>query len=151
MTPRIGIPTWFFALVVVRRGDQFLLAQERKYGQTWTVPGGRVELGESLTDAAVREVLEETGIPVKLDGIVRIEHNPSPTAARVRVVFTGHPLGDTPPKAVADDESLRAAWLTLAEIRALPLRGSELADLLAAIASGVTVHPLELLGNELSV
>ncbi len=28
------IPTWFFVLVVVRRGNEFLLVQERKHGQT---------------------------------------------------------------------------------------------------------------------
>ena len=60
-------------------------------------------------------------------------------------------LGDTPPKQRADEESLGAAWLTLDEIRARPLRGHELADLLAAVAAGAAVHPLALLGGELSV
>ena len=40
--------TWFFALVVVRRGDRFLLVHERKHGQTWYLPAGRVEPGETL-------------------------------------------------------------------------------------------------------
>ena len=148
---RVAIPTWFFALVVVRRGDQFLLAQERKYGQTWTIPGGRVEPGESIADAAVREVVEETGIRVKLDGVLRVEHTPSPGGARVRVVFTASPVDDAPPKAVADDESLGAAWLTLDEIRTIAARGTELVELLAAIAGGAAVYPLGLLGRELSV
>jgi 8-oxo-dGTP pyrophosphatase MutT (NUDIX family) len=148
---RSPIPTWFFALVVVRNGDRFLLAQERKYGQTWTIPGGRVEPGESITDAAVREVVEETGIRVALDGVVRVEHTASPSGARVRVVFTATPVDDAPPKAVADDESLGAAWLTLDEIRARAARGKELVDLLAAIAAGAAVYPLDVLGRELSV
>src|ERR1041384_6124936 len=67
------IPTWSFALVVVRRGHRFLLTQERKYGATWSIPGGRVEPGETLAQAAVREVLEETGVPAKLDGVLRGE------------------------------------------------------------------------------
>jgi 8-oxo-dGTP pyrophosphatase MutT (NUDIX family) len=58
---RRPIPTWFFALAVVRRGHRFLLTQERKYGSTWSIPGGRVEPGEDLAAAALREVLEETG------------------------------------------------------------------------------------------
>jgi len=66
--PRGPIPTWYFALVVVRRGHRFLLTQERKYGATWSIPGGRVEPGESLASAAVREVLEETGLEVAVDG-----------------------------------------------------------------------------------
>ena len=84
---RAPIPTWYFALVVVRRGQRFLLTQEQKYGSTWSIPGGRVEPGESMVDAAVREVVEETGIPVRIDGILRIEHAPNDSTARVRVLF----------------------------------------------------------------
>jgi phosphatase NudJ len=148
---RSPIPTWFFALVVVRKGDRFLLVQERKYGQTWAIPGGRVEPGESMTDAAVREVVEETGIRVRLDGVVRFEHTPSPSGARVRVVFTAVPVDDAPPKAIADDESLGAAWLTLDEVRARAARGKDLVELLATIAGGAQVFPLGALGRELSV
>lgn len=68
---RAPIPTWYFALVVVRRGHRFLLTQERKYGSTWSIPGGRVEAGESLADAAVREVHEQTGVPIRIDGVLQ--------------------------------------------------------------------------------
>jgi phosphatase NudJ len=153
---RAPLPTWYFALVVVRRGHRFLLMQERKYGSTWSIPGGRVEPGESLTTAAVREVFEETGVPIRLDGILRIEHAPAQASAhdtrvRVRVLFTGTPIDDTPPKTTADNESLGAAYLTLDEIRALPLRGSDLGALLESVVAGRQVFPLELLGPELSV
>jgi 8-oxo-dGTP pyrophosphatase MutT (NUDIX family) len=145
------IPTWYFALVVVRCGHRFLLTQERKYGGTWSIPGGRVEPGESLTTAAVREVLEETGVPVKLDGVLRVEHSPSEGSARVRVIFLGSPLDDTAPKTIPDDDSLGAAYLTLAEIRERPLRGAELRVLLETVANGCQVFPLDLLGAEMSV
>ncbi len=147
---RVPLPTWYFALVVVRRGHRFLLTQERKYGSTWSIPGGRVEAGESLTQAAVREVFEETGVPIQLDGILRVEHSPG-DHVRMRVLFTGSPLDDTPPKTMADDESLGAAWLTLDEIRKVPLRGAELCALLESVAQGGQVFPLSLLGPELSV
>ena len=148
---RTPVPTWYFALVVVRRGHRFLLTQEKKYGSTWSIPGGRVEPGESLLDAAVREVLEETGVPVSIDGILRVEHSPSPTGARVRLVFAGSPRDDTPPKTSADDESLGAAWLTMEEIARLPLRGSDLRGLLESVARGRQIFPLDLLGRELSI
>ena len=147
---REPLPTWYFALVVVRRGHRFLLTQERKYGSTWSIPGGRVEPGEALADAAVREVFEETGVPIRLDGVLRVEHTPG-AAVRMRVLFTGTPIDDTPPKTMADDESLGAAYLTIDEIRALPLRGAELGALLESVAAGRQVFPLELLGPELSV
>ncbi|MEO8701397.1 MAG: NUDIX hydrolase [Kofleriaceae bacterium] len=147
---RAALPTWYFALVVVRRGHRFLMTQEKKYGSTWSIPGGRVEPGESLADAAVREVYEETGVPVQLDGILRVEHTPG-DQVRMRVLFTGTAIDDTEPKTTADDESLGAAWLTLDEIRTRPLRGAELCALLESVASGRQVFPLELLGHEMSV
>jgi 8-oxo-dGTP pyrophosphatase MutT (NUDIX family) len=149
--PRPPIPTSYFALVVVRRGHRFLLTQERKYGSTWSVPGGRVEPGEGLIAAAVREVLEETGVPVRLDGVLRIEHAPGTSHTRVRVLFSGTPLDDTPPRTTPDEESLGAAWLTLDEVRSRPLRGSDLVALLESVAQGRQVFPLDLLGHELSV
>lgn len=149
---RAPIPTWYFAMVVVRRGQRFLLTQEQKYGSTWSLPGGRVEPGESLVTAAVREVHEETGVPVRIDGILRIEHAPADATARVRVLFIGSPIDDTPPKTVADAESLGAAWLTIEEIREKPLRGAELRAVLESVEAGRQIFPLELLGQrELSV
>jgi ADP-ribose pyrophosphatase YjhB (NUDIX family) len=149
--PRAPIPTWYFALVVVRRGHRFLLTQEHKYGATWSIPGGRAEPGEALGAAAVREVLEETGVPIKLDGVLRVEHTPGEGSARIRVIFMGSQLDDTAPRTVPDDESLGAAYLTLDEIRARPLRGAELRVLLETVANGCQVFPLDLLGDEMSV
>jgi ADP-ribose pyrophosphatase YjhB (NUDIX family) len=148
---RTPIPTWYFSMAVVRLGHRFLMTQEKKYGSTWSIPGGRVEPGETLGDACLREVVEETGVPVRLDGILRVEHTPSPSGARVRIVFLASPLDDTPPKSVADEESLQARWLTLEEIAALPLRGSDLRALLESVAAGRASYPLDLLGRELSV
>ena len=139
-------------MVVVRRGHRFLLTQEQKYGSTWSIPGGRVEPGESIVQAAQREVLEETGVPVHIDGILRIEHAAADNTARVRVLFVGTPLDDTEPKTFADEESLGAAWLTIDEVRTRKLRGAELRALLESVENGRQVFPLELLGQrELSV
>jgi 8-oxo-dGTP pyrophosphatase MutT (NUDIX family) len=152
--PRAPLPTWYFALVVVRRGHRFLLTQEQKYGGTWSIPGGRVEPGESLENAAVREVFEETGVPVQLDGILRVEHTAGTRdndTCRMRVLYAGTPIDDTAPKTSADEESLGAAYLTLDEIRKLPLRGAELCALLESVASGRQIFPLDLLGPEMSV
>ena len=147
---RAPLPTWYFALVVVRRGHRFLLTQERKYGSTWSIPGGRVEPGETLAEAAVREVFEETGVPVRLDGVLRVEHTPGDDC-RMRVLYTASPIDDTPPKTSADEESLGAAWLTLDEIRQRPLRGSDLSALLESIVQGRQIFPLDLIGHEISV
>jgi phosphatase NudJ len=145
---RDPIPTWCFALVVVRRGDRFLVVHERKHGQGWYLPAGRVEPGETFAAAAIRETLEEASIAIVLDGVVRVEHSVQPGGARMRVVFTAHPADDRPPKSEPDDESLGAAWVTLAELEQLRLRGDEVRDVFAHVARGGTIYPLAVLGDE---
>ena len=147
--PREPISTWFFALVVVRQGDRFLLVHEAKHGQGWCVPAGRVELGETLFDAALRETLEETGVPVVLDGVLRVEHSPRPEGtARVRVIFLAHPQADVPPKSVPDEESLEAKWFSLEDMRGLPLRGHDVLEILKYVSGGGPVHPLSMIAGE---
>lgn len=146
---RDPIPTWYFALVVVRQGDRFLLVQERKHGQRWYLPAGRVEPGETLADGAVRETLEESGLPVELDGVLRVEHSPGPDGtARCRVFFTAHPVDDTPPLSAPNEHSLEARRVTLAELDGLELRHPEVREVLVYVAGGGAVSPLWVLVAE---
>ena len=58
--------------IVIEKGGKYLVVQEGKanvYG-LWAFPGGKVDVGESLTEAAKREVLEDTGIEVELTGLI---------------------------------------------------------------------------------
>jgi phosphatase NudJ len=148
--PRPPIPTWYVAVVVVRREDRFLVVQEPSHGNRWFFPAGRVEPGESLCDGARREVLEEAGIPVILEGILRIQHTPRRDGtARLRVIFLARPADDTPPKTTPDRESLQARWVTLAELDRLPLRGGgEVRDVFRAVTAGMPAAPLTLLARE---
>jgi 8-oxo-dGTP pyrophosphatase MutT (NUDIX family) len=146
---RAPIPTWYFALVVVRLGRRFLLVKEKKHGARWYLPGGRVEPGERIQEAARRETLEEAGIPIVLEGILRVEHSPlKEGTARCRVLFVARPENDAPPKSEPDNESLGAAWVTLEELERLPVRGVELRRILQDVACGAQIYPLSLLTTE---
>lgn len=145
---REPIPTWYFALVVVQHEDRFLLVQERKHGQLWYLPAGRVEPGETLAAGAIRETLEESGVAVRLTGIIRIEHTPQLKSARVRVIFTAEPSGDPTPKSEPDDESLAAEWVRLSDLDDYALRGEEVRALFEHVARGGPVYPLEVLQPE---
>ena len=50
------------------RGGKLLLARRAVPPLLWTLPGGRVEFGETAADAARRELLEETGIDAEIAG-----------------------------------------------------------------------------------
>ena len=130
---REPIPTWTFVLAIVCKDDRYLLVQERKHGNTWYLPAGRVEPGERLREAIVRETMEEAGIPIEITGIFRIERQADQGSVWQRVLYSARPSDERPPKDTPDSESLGAAWKTLEEIAALPLRGdSEVIDILKA-------------------
>lgn len=146
---RDPIPTWYFALVVVRLEHRFLLIHESTHGQNWHLPAGRVEPGETLVDAAKREALEESSIPVIIEGILRIEHTTyQENRARLRVIFVARPQDNTPPKSIPDEHSLGAAWFSLEELDKLSLREEKVREMLKYIASGGQIYPLELITTE---
>jgi len=140
-----AIPTPHFVKAIVRQDDRFLLVHERRFDQTWHLPAGRAMLGEPLVEAALRETREETGVPIVLDGIIRVEHSPHPEKAFLGLIFLGHPAADVPPKSVPDEESLGAAWFTVEEAERLPLREPDVLEVLRYIRQGGPVYPLSLL------
>lgn len=59
---------------IIKKDDKILLIQEAKescYGM-WNIPAGRLEKNEFLKDGALREIREETGLDVELNGIIQI-------------------------------------------------------------------------------
>ena len=74
---------------VVRLGDGIVLVRltySRHRGK-FMLPGGKVEHGESLEAALVREVREETGIEAEPDGIVAVRHRVDPDELNTFVIF----------------------------------------------------------------
>jgi 8-oxo-dGTP pyrophosphatase MutT (NUDIX family) len=90
------------AIVTDHHGHILLIL--RTDNNYWSIPGGGVKPGESIKEAAAREVLEETGIDCEVTGLVGIYSNPNHVAAyddgEVRqefsICFTTRTLGGNP-------------------------------------------------------
>jgi 8-oxo-dGTP pyrophosphatase MutT (NUDIX family) len=145
---RKAIDMFCFALVLVRLGRRFLLVHERKHGQRWYVPAGRLEPGESWVDAARRETMEEAGIAINLEGILRIEHQAHKAASRMRIIFIASPIDDTLPRRTPNEHTLSAGWFSLQEMTSLPLRSEEVLEVAAYVLGGGTIYPLHILRQE---
>ena len=74
MDPDLAVGAVVLLDAIAERGPRVLLVQRRRPPMqgTWTLPGGRVERGERLTDALRREVREETGLEVEVGALVEI-------------------------------------------------------------------------------
>lgn len=103
---------------VVEREGRFLMVEEHAHGQiVFNQPSGRLEPGETLEQALVREVLEETGRGfslLELIGIYRWRH-PETGRQLLRVAFSGR-CGAREPGRRLDEVILRTHWMSRNEI-----------------------------------
>lgn len=115
------VKTHINAGVAVYQDGKFLLVQEKNpkcYGE-WNWPAGRVDVGSSIEESAVREVKEETNFTVELSGKVDIfEQEKNPYVPMH--LFAGKIVGGS--LVFPTDELLDARWFTLDEIRELDIR-----------------------------
>jgi ADP-ribose pyrophosphatase YjhB (NUDIX family) len=117
MTPRPEVCVGAVAVA----GDRLLLVRRgREPGLgLWSVPGGRVEAGESLADALVRELAEETGVVGTCGALLgvaeRLDHDHHFVILDYLVV-----VDEAVPPAPGTDAD-EAAWVPLAEVRELAL------------------------------
>jgi phosphatase NudJ len=106
---------------ILRQGDKYLLVQqkqERAYG-LWDLPAGHVDKGETIEQAALREVAEETGYYVRIIKKVGI-YQESPERAVKHVFFAEITGGEL---TVDQHELLGARWLSYPEIEQLHSSG----------------------------
>jgi ADP-ribose pyrophosphatase YjhB (NUDIX family) len=97
--------------VVLRQDGAVLLVRRGRppAAGTWSLPGGRIEPGESPSEAAVREVREETGLAVRALGLLEIVRVPGE-----RVVYRIHEIAcallDPSAVPVAGDDAADATF-----------------------------------------
>jgi 8-oxo-dGTP diphosphatase len=92
MTARNPLPT---ADVIIEVGDRIVLVRRKHPPAGWAIPGGFVEAGETVESAAVREALEETGLPVTLTALLGVYSDPArdPRHHTVSTVYVGRAEG----------------------------------------------------------
>jgi 8-oxo-dGTP pyrophosphatase MutT (NUDIX family) len=114
--PRVNSMVPSVNVVVANDAGDVLMIRRTDNGN-WAVPGGAIDLGESVTQAAVRETREETGIECRVTGLVGIYTDPrhvilytSNGEARQEfsIVLTAVPVGGQP---TPSDESSDVRWV----------------------------------------
>jgi 8-oxo-dGTP pyrophosphatase MutT (NUDIX family) len=112
-------PNVTVAAILERDGKFLLVEEETDDGIRFNQPAGHLECREALTDAAIREALEETGytfVPEYLVGIYNWRTE-AKDITYLRFAFGGRITGHDPERAL-DTGIIAARWLTLEEIRA---------------------------------
>jgi ADP-ribose pyrophosphatase YjhB (NUDIX family) len=108
--------------VVVTNDAGDVLLIRRSDNDNWAVPGGAIDLGESLIQAAIRETREETGVDCEITGLVGIYTDPkhvilytSNGEARQEfsIVLTARAVGGRP---TPSSESSEVRWVALDDV-----------------------------------
>jgi ADP-ribose pyrophosphatase YjhB (NUDIX family) len=136
------VPSVFVA--VLRRGR--LLLVRRCDNGVWELPGGRVDIGETAEQAAVRETAEEAGVQVVITGLAGLFTDPrhvirapdGEVRQQFAVLFRGRAVGGLPHG--DQSETSEAAWIRVEDLPALPMEPAERSWLTPVLAPGSPPH-----------
>lgn len=97
-----------------RPGRPIVLIERRNPPPGWAIPGGFVDVGETVSQAAVREAKEETGLDVTLDALLGCYSDPKrdPRGHTASLVYIGHAAGEP----AADDDAANLALFDPARV-----------------------------------
>lgn len=115
--------------VAVRDDDGRLLLVQRSDNGLWAMPGGGLEVGETVAQAAAREVLEETGLAVEVNGVVGIYSDPKHVIAyddgevrqQFAVCLSARPAGGA---LQTSSETVQVRWAGPDDLEGLPVHST---------------------------
>ena len=118
--PAAGVVCW--------RGDEVLLIRRGRAPRLgeWSIPGGKVQRGEALHQAALRELFEETGVEAKISGLLAIYEIIEPQFHYILIDYGAEWLSGEP---VAGDDADSARFMPLDEAMAL-INNADMHDVL---------------------
>ena len=121
--------------IVCLRGDEVLLIRRGKAPKMgeWSLPGGRIEPGERAVDAALRELVEETGVTARITALIDVVDGLFADAGLhyVLIDYAAEWMSGEP---VAGDDALEARFVPLDQVEAL-IDWSETRRIIALAAS----------------
>ncbi len=111
------------AAAIIHREDKFLIIEERSEGRVvLNQPAGHLEIGESLTEAIIREVMEESGYPFTPEYVSGIYHYVAgKNITYLRFAFVGS-VTEADAGMVLDDGIIATHWMSLDELKAASAR-----------------------------
>jgi 8-oxo-dGTP diphosphatase len=141
--PTVVVPSVFVA--VRWWGGRLLLVRRIDTG-CWELPGGRVDVGESAEEAAVRGTAEKAGVRVLLTGLIGLITDPALVVRSVDgevrqqfgVLFRARAVGGEPHGDA--HETSEAAWVAVADLRGLPIEPAVRFWITEALASESSPH-----------
>ncbi|MGW4027835.1 NUDIX domain-containing protein [Streptomyces sp. NPDC004838] len=118
------------ASAVVTDADGRILLQRRRDNDLWALPGGGMEMTDSLPGTAVREVKEETGLDVEVTGLIGMYTDPRHVIAytdgevrrQFNVCFTARVTGG---ELTISDESTELRFVTPGDLPDLPMHHTQ--------------------------
>src|SRR5215208_6628654 len=99
--------------IAVLQEGKILLTQREDF-ETWILPSGGVEDGESIAQAAIRETKEETGLDVQLTGLIGIYSRLGSWSNGYMVLFAAKPVGGE--IKCQEGETIAVEWFAFDEL-----------------------------------
>mgnify|MGYP005780485347 CR=1 FL=1 len=136
---------------VVEKDNKILMVQEGLdfcYGQ-WNYPAGHVDEFENITEAAIREVKEETGLDVKLKGVLPISETELKDETHIIIRFVAEVIGG---KITFDsNEILDVKWIDIEDIKKMTekeLRNYEVGKNILKDYMEKKIYPMDIFSNK---